>query len=407
MKLAQKKLSPLTRLLLIFLLLVFWGVSLRHLTVLPLVYEDEAWQASTGWKLATQGTFGSDLFAGYHEMEQHYFGFLPLYPFALALLFRFADVGLFQARFVGIACGLLTFALTYSLAQRLYRDTRVGLMTIFVLLCARGFVVSALHPTGILFLDAMRVARYDVLPPVFGLLTLHTYLTAKRTNLERWYFCAGLCAALGGLAYALLGTFALVEWLERANKGALGIALMSFALLPWMKREGWVLVSAIALSLVVLAPRNPRAWRALGLGVVSVLLIAAPWHIFISAHNVSNTDFAIHTPNARAKFRARAGDCVLFCARVVERAVGFCVSARAGAVARALACARGRANFFRTRDFLVGAFILSPYHGKRVYFSGVHVLSRALGKFGLSAGSTSCSVSHCLACHCRINHRAA
>lgn len=143
MKLAQKKLSPLTRLLLIFLLLVFWGVSLRHLTVLPLVYEDEAWQAATGWKLATQGIFGSDLFAGYHEMEQHYFGFLPLYPFALALLFRFADVGLFQARFVGIACGLLTFALTYSLAQRLYRDTRVGLMTIFVLLCARGFVVSA------------------------------------------------------------------------------------------------------------------------------------------------------------------------------------------------------------------------------------------------------------------------
>lgn len=92
-------------------------------------------------------------------------------------------------------------------------------------------------------------------------------------------------------AFALLGMFALVEWLERKNASALGIALLSLAFLPWLKREGWILLGALALSLVVLAPRNPRAWRALGLGIVSVILIAMPWYIFIATHNVSNTDF--------------------------------------------------------------------------------------------------------------------
>lgn len=254
MKSAQKNLSPLTRLLLLFLLLVYWGVSLQHLTALPLAYEDEAWQASTGWKLATQGIFGSDLFAGYHEMEQHYFGFLPLYPFSLALLFRFADVGLFQARFVGVACGLVALALTFSLAQRLYRDARIGFIALFVLLFVRGFMLSPLHPTGILFLDAVRIARYDVLPPVFGLLALHAYLSATRKNLERWYFCAGLCAALAGLAH-LYGSFffavllALLLWNRPHNLGrATGAMCLGF-FLPWLLYLGYVL-------------QDVEAWRA-------------------------------------------------------------------------------------------------------------------------------------------------
>lgn len=254
MNFARNNPHHLTRALLIILLLVFWGVSLRHLTVLPLVYEDEAWQASTGWKLATQGTFGSDLFAGYHEMEQRYFGFLPLYPLALALLLRFADVGLFQARFVGVACGVLVLALTFSLAQRLYRDARIGLIALFVLLFARGLMVSSLHPTGILFLDAVRVARYDVLPPVFGLLALHVYLTATRKNLQRWYFCAGVCSALAGLAN-LYGSFffavliVLLFWNRPRNLWrAIGAACLGF-FLPWLLYLGYVL-------------QDVEAWRA-------------------------------------------------------------------------------------------------------------------------------------------------
>ena len=66
--------SPGTRrAILVVLLLAFWLISLRHLTVAPPVYEDEPWQASTGWKLATAGVFGSDLFAGLYDMDRHYY----------------------------------------------------------------------------------------------------------------------------------------------------------------------------------------------------------------------------------------------------------------------------------------------------------------------------------------------
>src|SRR4029078_7488218 len=134
------------------------------------------------WKLAREGTFGSDLYAGYHGMEQRYYGFLPLYPATLALIFRFADGGLWQARFVSVACGALTLALTYALAQRLWRDRRLSVLAVFFLLTIRWFAETPLHPTGILFLDATRLARYDVLVPVLALAALHVFMSAQRAS---------------------------------------------------------------------------------------------------------------------------------------------------------------------------------------------------------------------------------
>ena len=251
---AQKHSPRLARAVFILLLLMYWALSLEDLTVLPLVYEDEPWQASTGWKLAAQGIFGSDLFEGYHRMEQRYYGFLPLHPFALALTFRAAGVGLFQARFESVACGLVILALTWSLAQRVYRDARIGLLAIFVLLFVRGFMVSALHPTGILFLDAVRVSRYDVLPPLFGLLALHCYLNAARKNLQHWYFIAGLCAALAGFAH-LYGAFffivllVLMMWNRPPRLlRALGVTGLGF-FSPWLFYAAYVM-------------QDMSAWRA-------------------------------------------------------------------------------------------------------------------------------------------------
>ena len=40
---------------LLALLLLYWTLSLHQVDVTPPVHEDEPWQASTGWKLATEG----------------------------------------------------------------------------------------------------------------------------------------------------------------------------------------------------------------------------------------------------------------------------------------------------------------------------------------------------------------
>lgn len=195
---------------LLFTLLAYWTVSLFALAIVPRVYEDEPWQASVGAKFAAQGILGSDLFEGYHEMEQRYFGFMPLFPIALAALFRFADAGLLQARFVAVGCGLLVLALTYKLATRLQLGAGVGLIALAVLLGVRVFAVTPLHPTGILFLDAVRVARYDVLVPVFGLAAVHAFLSARRAKNLYWYGGAGLLCALATLTH-LYGAFFLLS----------------------------------------------------------------------------------------------------------------------------------------------------------------------------------------------------
>src|SRR6476620_3699366 len=108
---------------LVGLLLIYLAISLHHLDVVPQVDEDEPWQASTGWKLATEGVFGSDMFAGFYGMERRYYGFMPLHQLLLAGIFRIAVVGVFQARFETVILGLLTLALTYTLAQRLFQDS--------------------------------------------------------------------------------------------------------------------------------------------------------------------------------------------------------------------------------------------------------------------------------------------
>ena len=50
----------------------------------PLVGQDEPWIAAPAARLATQGVYGDDLFAGYYGMERRTYNFPPLFPASLA-----------------------------------------------------------------------------------------------------------------------------------------------------------------------------------------------------------------------------------------------------------------------------------------------------------------------------------
>lgn len=217
------------------LVLFYWTFGLSYLTVLPRVYEDEPWQASTGIKLAREGVFASDLFEGLWGMEEHYYGFLPVYPAALALVYLIADVGLFQTRWVGIVCGVLILALTFSLARRIWHDPRIGVLALVLLMAVHWFGETKLHPTGILFLDATRIARYDVLVPVFGLLAIHAFLSARSVPNRLWYLVAGLLVGFGGLTH-LYGLFLLP---------------ILMLLVVWERKPGWLFEQGLLLSGVV------------------------------------------------------------------------------------------------------------------------------------------------------------
>jgi 4-amino-4-deoxy-L-arabinose transferase-like glycosyltransferase len=223
---------------LLCLLLAYWAISLHNLTVVPPVYEDEPWQASTGWKLAEEGVFGSDLFTGFYGMEHHYYGYMPIHPLLLAIVFKLGGLGLFQLRFEPVAMGLLILVLTYSLGRRLFGPA-VGLLAVWGLLFVRLTGITTSQLSGILFLDIARIGRYDMVVPVFGLAALHVYIGAGRTNTEygigdKQYFLAGLLVGLAGLSH-LYGLF----WLP---------ALMLPAL--W-QRVGWRNLLALLLGFAV------------------------------------------------------------------------------------------------------------------------------------------------------------
>lgn len=196
-----------------------------------------------------------------------------------------------------------TIFLTQSLSPAVYADaTRAVTHLDYPLLLpmTEAFVLQWLGAADDRWLGIVAVGYFLALVAImyFGV----ARLTARTA---RAWLAALVIASLPGITllagmngadvpfatFVLLGMFALVEWLERENKSALGIALLSFAFLPWLKREGWVFLGAVVLALVVLAPRNPRVWRAIGFGIVSAFLVAAPWYVFVAAHNVSNTDF--------------------------------------------------------------------------------------------------------------------
>ena len=211
-------------------------VSLRHLEALPQVYEDEPWLASTGFKLATRGIFGSDMFAGFYGMESHYYEYMPLQPMLLAATYRLVGFGLFQTRLEPVMMGLLTLALTYALGRRLF-GPGVGALAVGLMLFTRFTAMTPSHLTGILLLDVARIARYDIVVPVFGLASLHAYVSARKRADARWYALAGMLAGLSGLAHVYgalwIVAYGLLAAWDRAGWRAFVTLAAGFAA-PWL-----------------------------------------------------------------------------------------------------------------------------------------------------------------------------
>jgi len=239
------------RVLLLGLVAIYLAISLHGLAVVPPVYADEPWQASTGWKLAREGVFGSDMFAGLHGMEQRYYGYMPVHPLLLAITFKLAGLGLFQARLETVTMGLLTLLLTWLLGRRLF-DERVATMAVAILLFVRLTFLTRYQLSGILLLDMARIARYDMVVPVFGLASLYVYLTAARKQHPALYALAGALAALAGLSH-LYGVFwiivlAILAVWDGAAWRSVAMLGIGFAL-PWVPYGAYVL-------------GDPQAWAA-------------------------------------------------------------------------------------------------------------------------------------------------
>src|SRR6185503_2810269 len=84
------------------------------------VTNDEVELIAVGYKLATQGVLGSDLYAGFFGADRHFFITLPLQHVLQALSFQWFGAGVAQARAVSVAAGIAIVWLVGWLAYRWY-----------------------------------------------------------------------------------------------------------------------------------------------------------------------------------------------------------------------------------------------------------------------------------------------
>jgi 4-amino-4-deoxy-L-arabinose transferase-like glycosyltransferase len=132
----------------LLILLVYWAVSLENLTAFPPVGEDEPWIAAAPYKLAIQGLYGSDLFAGYYGLERHNYQHMPLFPLLQAGLFRLGGVGVFQMRLLPVIFGTLLLAATFAEGKQ-FGGTLTRLLVILLLVAsANGALRNRGPPVG-------------------------------------------------------------------------------------------------------------------------------------------------------------------------------------------------------------------------------------------------------------------
>jgi hypothetical protein len=92
-------------------------------------------------------------------------------------------------------------------------------------------------------------------------------------------------------ALCVISVLYLMRWLDEGERGALAIAALAAGLMPWTKREGVVMLGVLCVIVLVMCGRSRRAWAALGAVLLSAVLLAAPWYLFLAWQGVPNSDF--------------------------------------------------------------------------------------------------------------------
>ena len=88
---------------------VYFVISFDQLEIVPIMYQDEPWVASVAYKLANEGIYGTDLFAGYYGMERRAF-MLPVYQLLQAGVFKTIGLGVWEMRLLPVTFGALLLA---------------------------------------------------------------------------------------------------------------------------------------------------------------------------------------------------------------------------------------------------------------------------------------------------------
>lgn len=185
------------------------------------VSNDDVWIMSASYKLAMQGVFGSDLYAGFFHADRHYFIALPVHHILQASSFRVLGAGVAQARLVSLIGAVLLLWAVSWLAYRWY-GLAVALLTGVFLVFWRSDLIATWP--GLPLLTVARSGRYDVGAVAWSWLALLFLDRLMWRSGRLTALTVGLCSGLAALPQ-FFGAAALplvsLAWLWHRGKRAL------------------------------------------------------------------------------------------------------------------------------------------------------------------------------------------
>jgi hypothetical protein len=277
---------------------LFLWANARGLDVTPPINEDEPWIAAPGVEFFTTGRFATPVFAGYYGSEHHYYDFMPLMSLLDGASIRGFGMSLVSIRALSLTLAAITLVLTYFAGRRFLSEWHAVIAMVILALwpiaTPRGAPLDA-TTTGIPLADLGRIARYDILVPVFGL------------------------ASLLAVGRALAQPVRPIVWL------ALSGALAGLATLSHYYGVLWLAVIAALIA----AASGRKAWAQLRWTTAGFSIVMMPWVWFISR------DFSGFLVQKQAQAHTYFGDMGSLWAQVV-RFVPVLSAARRGHLASLL-----------------------------------------------------------------------
>jgi hypothetical protein len=170
---------------------VYIAVTTVNLANYRPISGDGAWILSASHKLARQGIFGSDMFTGFFNADQHYFIALPGQHVLQAVALWLLGDGIAQARWVSVLSGVTLLWAVSLLAWRWYGVT-VAVLTGLLLMAWQPMLIGN---EGVPLIALGRSLRYDLSAVTWTWLALF-FLDRLLFRPGRWRaLAAGWCAA--------------------------------------------------------------------------------------------------------------------------------------------------------------------------------------------------------------------
>jgi 4-amino-4-deoxy-L-arabinose transferase-like glycosyltransferase len=220
-----------------------WFLTLDARHLLP---ADEGRYAEIAREMLASGDWVTIRYNGVKYFEKP-----PLQIWMTALAFKAFGIGEWQARLWTALCGTAGLVVTSTAAARWY-GKRVGVLTALVLLAAPAWNIGG-------HFSSLDMALSGALACVLSAFLFAQHPAASAAARRNWML----------VAWAAMGIAVL-------SKGLIGLALPGLILVVYS-----------------VAARDVSVWRRLhlGIGVVVMLAIAAPWFVLVSQRNPEFLDF--------------------------------------------------------------------------------------------------------------------